>query len=89
MVGVCPVRGVRPACDGELHFGVDLVENGGFDGLKEALHERIGVFLEDDREAHFHAIDAEVVFHHAGFDEVFAVAGVAHCSKGIGDEFRV
>ena len=76
---------------GDFYFnvGTDFAMNGGLNRFEEALHERIGIFVEDDGETHFHAVDVRLIVEHVGFDNRLAVAGIADIGQHIGDEFGI
>ena len=75
--------------DFHLHGFVHVGMDGSFGSLEHRLHEGVGGFFEDEGETNLHAVNAEVVLHHFGFDEVLAVARVAHGGKGVGDQFGI
>ena len=63
--------------------------NGGLNRFEEALHERSGIFVEDDGETHFHAVDVRLIVEHIGFDDRLSVAGIANTGQDVGDEFGI
>ena len=75
--------------DFHLHGLVHVGVNGGLGCLEHGFHEGVGGFFEDEGETHLHTVNAEVVLHHFGFDEILAVARIAHGGKGIGYQFGI
>ena len=71
--------------DGLVHVGM----YGRLGCFEHRFHEGVGGFFEDEGETNLHAVNAEVVLHHFGFNEVLAVARVAHGGKGVGDQFGI
>ena len=55
----------------------------------EGLHERVLRLFEDEREGDLHSIDAEVVFKHIIFYDVFSVTWIAHCHQRFLDEIWI
>lgn len=53
------------------------------------LHKRVSRFLKDNGERNIHPVDAQIVFNHVGFNEIFACSGIAHCCQSVSDEFGV
>ena len=60
--------------------------DGNFGLLDKRADKRVGWFLEDERERHFVAVDADVVLHHAVAHQVFTVTGIADSAQSIDDE---
>ena len=75
--------------NGDINIGTDEGMDGSLGSFHNGLAERVGIFGEDDGERNVHAVDAEVVFNHLGFDEVASVARIANGCERIGDKFGI
>ena len=81
------------ALDPYVTFDVDLLahisENGGLGRFHHRLLERVVGPLENERERDLVALDANVVFDHAGRNEVFPVTGITHRSQCVENQFWI
>ena len=72
-----------------VDFGRDVCVYGRLGGSYKRFDERIGGFVEQKRETHLVAVDADVVLNHTGFNNVFAGGGITHVFQCVENQLRI
>ena len=88
-----PRFGARRLSGLYAYGNIDVLAYIGVDGSLGSFHHRlnkgVGALFKDDGEGDVHAVNAEVVFQHLGFYNVFPSSGVAHVQECVGNEFWI